>query len=247
MAESDDQGWEYGQVLPLRQRPIPYAGALRPELAMPEMAQSLANSLGGMLTIPGQVASGQMAPSAEAALQFTSGMMNAGLGGSSVVGVPRGAMGQFAGIRMPEGLPMKGGKPFMPEGWTPPTRYPEAPTMRPGESLADSRVSGANKFRGISDEAAIEAAKHEGHLGEADKELTRKMAEGQWAGVKGMPKRLPDWIKSPKDLEMYQNELVEHSKQTNEAMRSLGIEAANNGHKLTPVIGVPQFLAEGGA
>lgn len=92
-----EPGWEYGQVLPLAQRPIPYAGALRPELALPDVLRSPINEITRALTLPQRTVLGQVAPSPEDALGFAMAMTGVGMGGSSLVGVPSNALGAMIG------------------------------------------------------------------------------------------------------------------------------------------------------
>lgn len=228
MAEKKKPEWERGQVLPLAQRPIPYKDAKRPQLGIPGNVMDLANSLGGMASIPGQVASGQMEASPDAALQFMQGMMDAGMGGSSMTGVPKGAMGQFAGVR------------------TEPMRPQAAPPLPLAESALGQMAQTPQGLRrrpsgpALSDAGAREIATLER---EADAGIQQKMLEGTW---RGLPKKLPNWIKSDADFQLYQRELQQHSQITDQMMKDLHIGAAQAGHKLVPIESVPQFLAEGG-
>lgn len=114
----------------------------------------------------------------------------------------------------PEQLPMKGGVPFRPEGWQPPQQIAPAAPLGAGESALDVMKNKAKQLEdqkggalgGISDASTLDASKQELHLGEADAALAQKMVSGQW---RGLPARLPDWIKTKADLESYHAQEVQ--------------------------------------
>jgi hypothetical protein len=244
MTQTDDQGWEVGNVLPFAQRPIPYANALQPKLAVPGFARDLASSLGQMLTIPGQALRGELGQQPEQlmqpALQVASGMLSSGLG--------VGRLAEGAAAKSAAAVAEK--DPFMTYQGS-----AAAPLAHADSFLNKMEQTPGGGWRikptgpGLSDATSLEVSRLEN---EADKALQQKMASGQW---KGLPARLPDWIRTDADRELYESELAQHSKQTNSMMRDLGISALQKGHKLEPVEHDPfaspqaaqQFVATGGA
>ncbi len=93
----DQQGWNIGSILPIASRPIPYANALQPQLAVPGIIRQPLNALAGAAQIPGLVARGELGQQPKQlmnpALQFTEGVMGAGLGAP----VPEGAFRVLGG------------------------------------------------------------------------------------------------------------------------------------------------------
>ena len=58
-----EQGYEYGTFAPLAQRPIPYANALQPQLAVPRVVADPINSLVEALQTPGNALAGRLGQS----------------------------------------------------------------------------------------------------------------------------------------------------------------------------------------
>lgn len=76
----DDKGWNRASVLPLAQRPIPYAGALAPRLAMPEFLAGTARMADNLLSTPGRVVSGKKSADAETAAAWATDLLMLGSG-----------------------------------------------------------------------------------------------------------------------------------------------------------------------